>query len=125
MKIYVAALLLGIVGRNAQGQHTSCHQSELSTKQLSSWISRAQSKAEMADVLCYLHFEENRYKGMAEEEDAALQYAYEHPIGTSKYPSAAAHARTFKARYKESAVRYAHLAEQLETRERQHDVPAS
>ena len=125
MKFYVAVLILGIAGGNAQSQGAACHRSELSPKQLSKWMSQAESKSEIAEVLCYLHSEEKHYRDLADEEDSALQYAYDHPIGNSKYPSAAAHARTFKARYEESAGRYAHLARQFETRERHDDVPAS
>ena len=125
MKRYVAILLLGMVSNKAHGQQADCYQPEMSSKQLSEWMSKAQSKAERASLVCYLHREEAHYKALAGKEEAALAYAYDHPIGSSKYPSAAAHARTFKALYEESAARYAHLAEQLEKQERKRDEPAS
>ena len=111
-------MMLGLLSTVAQGQQTACHQPELAAKQLSGWMAKAHTRTDVADVLCYLHRQAKLYAVLAEEQHAALLDAYDHPIGSSKYPSAADHARFFEAQYRGKVEEYDRLAKWLETRER-------
>ena len=116
MKLYAAILVFALLCKASQSQERDCVRPEISTRQLSVWMSEAQTGSELAQLVCYLHAQSARYSDLAKQQDAALLDAYVYNLGRSKYPSAAEHARRFRELYANKASHYSELANQLEAR---------
>ncbi len=115
MRVFSVVLALWLVGA-AAAQDKDCKRPEMSGKQLRVWVQRSKTPEERSEVVCYLRAQATRFDRLAREQDAELSYALEHNVGGSKFPSAADHARTYRAYYRDKAVKYTNMARYIEER---------
>ena len=116
MKVFAAVVALWLVA-GVQAQDKGCKRPEMSGRQLNLWMQRSKNPDEWTEVVCYLRAQALHFDELARDEDTNLTYALQHNVGGSKFPSAADHARTYRAYYREKAAKYSNMARHIEERD--------
>lgn len=123
MKVFAVVLALWLVG-GAQAQDKGCKRSEMSARQLRLWVQRSKTAEQRKDVVCYLRAQAVSFDRLAREEDKELAFLLQHNIGSSKFPSSADHARTYRSFYRDKAAKYSSMARHVEERDTQEANPS-